>query len=173
MRIKRVIGITAVMVLALMAFGVTAVLAAPLAQGEDPVDPESSEVESDVRVNACGVTREVMQQIIDRDVLKAATAEALGLTVEELEAAKESGQRISEIAAEQGVELETIQAAVEEARAEMVQDALDEDLITAEQAECILSHEGGLCGGRGRGHRGGPGGNETAPAETEGASLNA
>jgi hypothetical protein len=176
--IKRVLGITVLMVMALMAFGATAALAAPLAQGEDPVevDPETvnPEVETDGRVSPCGISREVMQQIIDRDALEAATAEALGMSVEELQAAKDSGQRISDIAAEQGVELEAIQAAVQDTKAEMVQQALDDELITAEQAECILSSEGGLCGGgRGRGHHGSPRSDEIAPAETEGASLNA
>jgi hypothetical protein len=176
--IKRVLGITVFLVMALMAFGVTAVLAAPVAQTDDPVqtDPETEggEVETEGRVGPCGVSRELLEQIIDREALQAAKADALGMTVEELQVAKESGQRLSEIAAAQDVTVEEVQAAVNEARAEMVQQALDDDLITDEQAECILSHDG-LCGGgrgRGRGFRNGPGNSEAAPA-VEGASLNA
>jgi hypothetical protein len=178
---KRIVGITLLLVMAFMAFGATVVLAAPLAQTDEPaqVDPETEEgaeeAETTGRVGPCGVSREVMAQIIDREALQAATADALGMTVEELQAAKDSGQRLSEIAEAQDVTLEEIQTAVEAAKADMVQQALDDELITAEQAECILSHEGGLCGGgRGRGHgfRGDFGNGDAAPA-TEGVSLNA
>lgn len=165
--IKRIIGITAVLVLAMMALGATVAFAAPLAQTDDPeqVDPGTAETEE--RVGRCGVSREVMEEIIDRDAIDAVVADALGMTVEELQSAKDSGQRLSEIADEQGVDLEDVKTAVEEAKAEMVQQALDDGLITDEQAECILSHDG-LCNGGGRGHgrgfRDGNGNGEAAPA---------
>ncbi len=170
--IRRVVGIIVILVMAFMAFGVTAVLAAPLAQTEDPeqVDPEAGD--SEERVGPCGVSRELLMEIIDREALQAAAADALGMTVEELEAAKESGQRFSEIAEAQEVELEDVKAAVEEAKADMVQQALDDDLITEEQAECILSHDGRCGGKRGRGFRGGPFNGDAVP-EAEGVFFNA
>jgi hypothetical protein len=174
---KRFIGITALLVFAFMALGATVALAAPLAQTEDPeqVDPEAEtpESETDGQVGPCGVSTEILEQVIDRETLQAVTADALGLTVEELQAAKESGQRISEIAEAQDVDLEEVRAAVEEAKAEMVQQALDDELITEEQAECILSHEGGRChGGRGRGFYGGPQNGDAVPS-TDNTALNA
>lgn len=169
---KRIMGITVVLVLAMMALGATVAFAAPLAQTDEPeqVDPETAETEE--RVGRCGVSREVMEQVIDREAIEAVVADALGMTVDELQAAKESGQRLSEIADEQGVDLEDVRTAVEEAKAEMVQQALDDNLITDEQAECILSHSGPCNGGRGRGFRGGNGNGGAAPA-TENTALNA
>ncbi len=171
--ITRLIGIAAVLVFAMMALGATVVLAAPLAQTDDPeqVDPEAGAEEE--RVGPCGVSREVMEQIFDREALQAVVAEVLGMTVEELQAAKDSGQRLPEMAAEQGVDPEDVRAAVEEAKADMVQQALDDELITEEQAECILSHDGRCHGKRGRGgFRGGIGNGEAAPAP-ENTGLNA
>ncbi|MFZ0546448.1 MAG: hypothetical protein WAM60_13470 [Candidatus Promineifilaceae bacterium] len=173
--IKRVIGITAVLVIALMAVGATAVLASPLVQSEDPeqVDPEAETTES---VGSCGVGYELMDQIIDRDALDAVTADALGITVEELQAAKDSGQRLSDLAVANDVTVEEVHAAVEAARAEMVQQAVDDGLITAEQADCILSHVGGPCnGGHHHGPRGPQNGNAAPPTDntTNTAASNA
>jgi len=84
-------------------------------------------------------------EVIDPEVMKAAVADALGLTVEELEAAREAGMTVREVAEEEGVEMDEVRAAAEAAKAEMVQDAVDEGLITEEQAERILSHEGFPC----------------------------
>ena len=92
-------------------------------------------------------------------------ADALGLTVEEIEAARADGVTLPELAEEQGVEMAEVRAAAEAAKAEMVQAAVDEGLITEAQAERILSHEGFPCR-RGRGFRPGPHGGDapvTAP----------
>ena len=95
--------------------------------------------------------------IIDKDALKATAAEALGITVEELDAAREAGQRLPELAEELGVDIETVQEAVEAAKAEMVQQAVEDGTITQEQADQILSGEGRRGFGNGRdGRRGGP-----------------
>lgn len=114
-----------------------------------------------------GITRRspccrFLREVIDPGSVKAAVAEALGLTVEELEAAREEGQTLPELAEEQGVEMDDVRAAAEEAKAVAVQQAVDEGLITEEQAERILSHEGFPCH-RGRGLPAKPPGSE-APA---------
>jgi DNA-directed RNA polymerase specialized sigma24 family protein len=97
------------------------------------------------------------QGIFDRDAIKEAIAGALGITVDELEAAREEGKRIDELAEELGVDLADVEAAVQAAREEMVQQAVEDGTITQEQADQILSGE--FRGGRdGRGgHGGGPG----------------
>ena len=100
----------------------------------------------------------VLPQIFDREAEQAAIADALGLTVEALQAAKDAGTTITDLAAEQSVDLADIQAAVEAARTEAVQAAVDAGTITQEQADAILSHPAGLGGpgfGGGRGHHGG------------------
>ena len=103
-----------------------------------------------------------LREVLDGEVIKEAVADALGLTVEEVEAARADGVTIAELAEEQDVEMEDVRAAAEAAKAEMVQEAVDEGLITEAQAERILSHKGFPCH-RGRGIRPGPHGND-APA---------
>ena len=96
--------------------------------------------------------------IFDREAMKEVVADALGITVEELEAAKEDGTRLSELAEELGVPIEDVEAAVEAARAEAVAQAVEDGTITQEQADQILSGE--FCNKGNRGNRGnGPRGN--------------
>jgi parvulin-like peptidyl-prolyl isomerase len=163
--IRRFIGITAVLVFVFMALGATVALAAPLAQSEDP-ESEVPEEGTEEQVGPCGVGQEVIEQVIDHEALDEIMADALGMTVEELQEAKESGQHLRDLAEAQDVDLDEVKAAVDEARAEMVQQAVDDELITEEQAECILSHAG-RCnkGGRGRGF-GGFGSGQAAPENT-------
>jgi uncharacterized protein (DUF433 family) len=91
--------------------------------------------------------------IIDCDAIKEAAADALGITVEELEAAHEEGTRLPDLAEELGVDLADVEAAVQAAREAAVQQAVQDGLITQEQADQILSGNGFRDG-----RRGGPGG---------------
>ena len=52
------------------------------------------------------------------EAVHTAIADALGMPVEEFEAAKEDGQRLPEIAEAQGVDIETVKAAAEAAKEE-------------------------------------------------------
>jgi hypothetical protein len=85
-----------------------------------------------------GADPEYMEQI--HETVKAAVADALGLKVEELDAAQADGKRLEEIAEEQGVELQTVldarRAALEEALAQAVTDGV----ITQDQADWMLEH---------------------------------
>lgn len=94
---------------------------------------------------------------------KAEFAEALGLTVEELETAVADGKTIEEIAAEQGVDLEALK---QEKMDEKLQEAIDSGRITEEQAEAIrngdVSFGKGQRGGKGS-QRGGGFGRQQAP----------
>ncbi|RMG92499.1 MAG: hypothetical protein D6706_16745, partial [Chloroflexi bacterium] len=56
------------------------------------------------------------QEIFNREAIHQAIADTLGMSVEELEAARAEGKTIEELAAEAGVEMADIQAAVEEVR---------------------------------------------------------
>jgi len=84
-----------------------------------------------------------------REAVEAATAEALGMTVEELEAAHQSGQRLPDIAAAQGVEMADVQAAAQAAAQEVIEAAVADGTLTQEQADMMLQHKGGF-GGPGR-----------------------
>ena len=96
--------------------------------------------------------RQLAATIIDKDVLKQAAADTLGISVEEMAAAKEAGT-LQEIAEEAGVSREDIKAAVEAARNEMIDQAEANGDITAEQAEQLreMSLRGKGKGGRGHG----------------------
>jgi hypothetical protein len=94
------------------------------------------------------------------------TAEALGLTPEELFAELHAGKSLTEIAEEQGVEMETIQDAIAAARGEAMQQAIEQAVedgrMSQEQADWMLEglEKGffpmGRGPGRGWGRRGCP-----------------
>lgn len=102
--------------------------------------------------------RRLAREILDRDVLEATLAEALGITVAELEAAKADGVRLPELAEQQGVTVDDVQATMEAKRTELIEAAVDAGTITAEQGEALQSLCEGGRGGFGHGGRGGRGG---------------
>ncbi|MCB0000256.1 MAG: hypothetical protein KDE56_31040 [Anaerolineales bacterium] len=110
--------------------------------------------------------RDLLPQIFDRDEMEAVVAGALGITVDELNAAKEAGTHLPDLAEELGVDMQTVHDAVQAYQETAVADAVASGLITQEQADQILSHTGhfGPGGHRGPGQRGGtqgqPGANQ-------------
>lgn len=97
--------------------------------------------------------RTVIRDIFDRDAMTAVAADVLGMSVEELEAAKADGVRFPELAEEAGIEMSVLADAMEQAKADALETAVADGLITQEQADEIGSREG-----KGnRGHRGGNG----------------
>lgn len=105
--------------------------------------------------------RELAMQVFDQDAQKAVVADALGMTVEELDAAKEAGTRMSELAEQAGVEVEAVKEAVQAYREGAVADAIADGTITEEQGEQLLNHKGR------RGGNGQRGGNAPAAPESE------
>lgn len=112
-----------------------------------------------------------LRSTIDKQAL---LAEALGLTVEELEAALADGQSLSDLIAAQGLTTDTLQANLQAAYEAAVARAVADGVITQAQADEILSAEvgfglfgghGGPGGHGGRGHHGrggfGPWGGES------------
>jgi hypothetical protein len=67
-----------------------------------------------------------------------AVAEALGLTPEELFAELHAGKSLAEVAEAQGVEMETLQDAMQAARVEAIQQAVEDGTLTQEQADRML-----------------------------------
>ncbi|GIK57105.1 MAG: hypothetical protein BroJett015_27680 [Chloroflexota bacterium] len=100
--------------------------------------------------------------------MQAVVADALGITVAELEAARAEGKRLPELAAELGVALEDVQTAVQAAHEAAILQAVEDGLITQEQADWMRQqHNNGMGMGMGLGmpgggprggHHGGPGG---------------
>ncbi|MCA9953582.1 MAG: hypothetical protein KC434_02610 [Anaerolineales bacterium] len=98
--------------------------------------------------------RALGKEIFSRDDAEAAIAEALGLTVEDLAAAKDEGTRLTDLAEQQGVDMEAVMTAVTDARTAAIEAAVADGTITQDQADILLSQDGHFFGG---GH-GGPGG---------------
>jgi hypothetical protein len=93
--------------------------------------------------------REALKNYIEKDELM---AKALGITVDELEAAKEEGQRMPDLLEELGIDPEDFEANMQAVHEEVLQQAVEDGIITQEQADQIL--ENGLPGKRGPGGRG-------------------
>ncbi len=108
--------------------------------------------------------RQAMRAYLEKDEL---IANALGITSEELQAARAAGQRIPDLLAELGLEQADFEANLQTAWEEALQQAVDDDTITQEQADLLL--EQGFKGrmildgrdGPGRGNH--PGGMEGFP----------
>jgi len=90
--------------------------------------------------------RQALQGYIDREAL---TAQALGLSVEELQAERQAGSTMQDLLEKQGLTQEEFQAAMQTAYQAAVQQAVDDNVITQAQADLILSNEGGFGPGMG------------------------
>jgi len=106
---------------------------------------------------------------VDQKAMHAKIAEALGITVDEFEAALAEGKTPYILAQELGVDFAEVQAAMQAAHAEALAQAVADGRITQEQADWMLSHQtqmggrhangAGPIGPMGRGaHTGGFGG---------------
>jgi len=78
--------------------------------------------------------------IRDNEILNAAIAEFLGISVEELEEALADGEIIRTLVEESGLDMAEVQTALQAARAEMLQQAVADGSITQEQADLMLNH---------------------------------
>ena len=105
-----------------------------------------------------------------RDVIdqKALLAEALGMTTEELEAALDGGQSLSDLMTAAGMDADTLQTNLQAADEAAVARAVADGVITQAQADAVLAQDTnfGLFGGHGRGGRGhhGRGGSWSTPS---------
>ncbi|MBK8900517.1 MAG: hypothetical protein IPM53_04985 [Anaerolineaceae bacterium] len=129
--------------------------------------------------------RELAQDIFSREDAQAIIAEQLGLTVEELAAARDEGTRIFELADAQGIDMATLMTAVSDARTAAFEQAVVDGLLTQEQADLLLSQSGphfgfgghsggGMHGMQGGGHggHGGPRGGGFGPGSSNGSNGN-
>ncbi|MEM7132049.1 MAG: hypothetical protein AAF702_37415 [Chloroflexota bacterium] len=115
-------------------------------------------------------------RVIDRAVVKEVIATTLNMTVEQLDAAKEAGQTMEEIAAAQGVPFETVLNAAKASMTSQVNAALAAGEITQEQADRMLekiANKDSLDKGRrgNRGNRGNRGGEDGTNIDTNSADA--
>lgn len=80
------------------------------------------------------------------DVMIAAMADALDVSVDELESRLEAGETMADIAAEQGLDQEAFFTLMQEARTAAIEQALEDGTITQEQADFMLERMGGFNG---------------------------
>jgi len=112
------------------------------------------------------------------DYIQTATANAFGLTVDELQALSDEGKTLKDVAIEQDLSVADYQAKLESARQEALAAAVADGVLTQEQADALQEHfdmgpggklPGGMGhpGGRGRGGmRGGDCPSPTTPEDT-------
>jgi hypothetical protein len=100
--------------------------------------------------------RQALQNYMQKDEM---LAKALGITLDELDAAKEDGQRIPDLLETLGIEPEEFQANMEALREEILTQAVEDGLITQEQADQML--EDGFGGMRS------PGGGDRYPGDKD------
>jgi hypothetical protein len=104
---------------------------------------------------------QALQNYMEKDEM---IAKALGITVEELEAAKEDSQRLPDLMDELGIDREEFEATMQTLREEILQQAVEDGVITQEQADQMLVNEfrgkchPGMRGFPGQPKRGGPDG---------------
>jgi hypothetical protein len=75
-----------------------------------------------------------------RDVIHAKVAGALGMTLDEFNAALASGKTPYSIAQEKGIDFATVQAAMQAGMVEALKQAVADGKITQAQADAMLSH---------------------------------
>lgn len=94
----------------------------------------------------------ILFEYMDHEGLRAELAEVLGLSPAELEAAREDGTGLFELAEERGVELEDLRAIHDEYFQAAIDSALADGAIDADQAEWLRERRGPAYG-RGPGGR--------------------
>jgi hypothetical protein len=113
-----------------------------------------------------------LQSYIDREAL---TAQALGLSVEELQAARDAGTSMQDLLTQQNMTKAEFQTAYQAAYQAAVQKAVEDGVITQDQADSILNNENGMGPGMdshgfNRGPKpgwGAPGGMKDFPAQPQ------
>jgi len=95
-------------------------------------------MDRDMRLNLDGVLH---------DALLAAYAEALGLPVDEIEARLEDGETMADIAISTGLTVDEFKALMDAVLQQVVDQAVEDGLLTEEQAEWFLARGARMFGG--------------------------
>lgn len=83
-------------------------------------------------------------QYIMHDEMMAAFAEALGLSADALEARLEAGETMADIAESEGMTQEAFFSLMQDVRSEALEQAVEDGLISQEQADWMLDRMGGF-----------------------------
>lgn len=96
----------------------------------------------------------LLRTLIDRQAL---TAQILGMTPEELQAAHDAGKTLRDLLAAKGIDPQDFQSQMQAAVDQIIAKAVADGLITQAQADALKAHPGGMRGGVRGGMRGEPG----------------
>lgn len=96
-----------------------------------------------------GINTPMNLMAVNEDDMHAAIADVLGISVEEFEAAVANGQTAQLLAADLGIDFADIQAVMTDLHADALQQAVDNGLVTQEQADWMASRSRGQMGGMG------------------------
>jgi hypothetical protein len=101
-----------------------------------------------------------LQEYLDRDAL---LASALGITVEDVQAARDEDKDLATLVDELGLDAATVRLAMITARQEAIQQAVSDGVISQEQADQVIARPGPGFGGPMGGHMAGPRGGGKGP----------
>lgn len=152
-KLVKVLGLIAVVGL-VAGVGVSAVYA----QDETPLYPRGTRGPGGQGMGLAIEDGNEMFQM-DQEAIHQEIAELLGISVSELESAFEGGETLSSLALEYDVDFEVLRAVFDDARAEVLAQAVADGTMTQEQANWILERQGAMgtdvgTGFGGRGVRG-------------------
>ncbi len=142
----KIAGVIAVLAAVFVFIGGTTAFAQR--QGNSPAPVGGSQVQSNPDAG-------LGMNLVNEAAMHAAIAEALGISVEELEASLDAGKTPATLALELGVDFAKVRAAMDTIHEAAIQQAVVDGLITQEQADWILNHRGGQNGQQGHGGNGG------------------
>ncbi len=132
-------GVFAVLVAVVAFVGVTSAFA------QGPNQPDGmTPLGMNQAQNGAGVGMGLMA--VDEDAMHEAVAAALGLTLDEFEARVADGENAYTVALELGIDFAVVQAAMDAVHEAAFQQAVDDGLVSQEQAGLMLSHRGGQSG---------------------------
>lgn len=108
------------------------------AHGEPPFEPPTDGPRGTILREGFGPGRGLLAEYAD--IMHGAMAQLLGMSPEEVTEARAEGRMLHELAADAGVEMTELHAVMTTVRADMIEAALDDGVLTEEQAQRMLDH---------------------------------
>ncbi len=138
-----VVGIVGALIVGAVAF----------AQGPqtDGFSPRNFAGQQSMHRGAMGAQMDGLMRDDMEETMHTAIADALGISEETLETEMAAGKTMFDIAAEQGIDVNTVWAAMQTARADALQQAVADGTLTQTQADW-MSQRGGMKGGNAQAH---------------------
>jgi hypothetical protein len=150
-RFLKITGVIGALVVVVALVGATAALAQGPGQSDTFTPPGRAQMQ-----RGAGAGLRVMA--VDQDEMHDAIAEALGISLAELEAARAEGKTLFVLAQELGVDFTEVREAMSAVHEASLEQAVTDGTISQEQADWMLSRlggQGGQASGMGRGFGGG------------------